>query len=64
MNKELTKTFGHAGIDTVLTVAEPKRDFALVFLTTNSPKTSDVNTVPLRNTVTDLVTEAIDKAGK
>lgn len=54
------KTFGHAGIDTVLTVAEPKRDFALVFLTTNSPK----DTVVIRNTITDLVTEAIDKSKK
>lgn len=54
------KTFGHAGIDTVLTVAEPKRDFALVFLTTNSP----IDTVNIRNKVTDLVTEAIDNSTK
>jgi CubicO group peptidase (beta-lactamase class C family) len=62
--KTSPRTFGHAGIDTVLTVAEPESDFALVFLTTNSPKSPEGNTVLIRNTVTDLVTEAIDKAAK
>lgn len=40
--------FGHAGIDTIIAVGDPKLDAALVFLTTDSPKpTAKVS--PLRS---------------
>ncbi len=51
------RAFGHAGIDTVLGVADPERQVALVFVTTNSPQPSGANTVRIRNRVTDLVIE-------
>ncbi len=50
--------FGHAGIDTVIGVAEPETQIALVFITTNSPKPPE-KTVPLRNGVTNRVFEAL-----
>jgi len=52
------RAFGHAGINTVIGVADPETDLALVFLTTNSPK-SDPETVRLRDTVTNLVAKAV-----
>lgn len=50
--------FGHAGIDTVIGVADPKTGNALFFVTTNSPKPPE-KTVPLRNGVTDRVLTAL-----
>ena len=52
------RAFGHAGIDTVMTVADPERDVALAFLTTDSPKPGD-KTIPVRNTVTNLLMAAV-----
>ena len=46
--------FGHAGIDTLIGVADMRRRVALVFATTNSPKPSEKTTV-VRNKITDLV---------
>jgi CubicO group peptidase (beta-lactamase class C family) len=46
------RTFGHAGISTVIGVGEPERQTALAFITTNTPGDS---TVRVRQTVTDLV---------
>lgn len=56
------RTFGHAGIDTVIGVADPGRDTALVFLTTASPGES-ANTMRLRNTVTNRVMAAVPVCG-
>lgn len=53
------RTFGHAGIDTVLGIGEPERQVAIAFVTTNSPSSLGVGTVRLRNTVTDLVMEEL-----
>lgn len=43
--------FGHAGIDTIIAVADPELDAALVFLTTDSPKPMS-KVAPLRSGVT------------
>ena len=48
------RTFGHAGINTVIGLADPESSLALAFLTTSSPA-SDAETMRLRNTVTNLV---------
>lgn len=56
------RTFGHAGIDTVMGVADPERHVAIAFVTTDSPNPSGANTCRLRNRVTDLVVEAIGAA--
>jgi len=56
-NQASSGIFGHAGIDTLIGVGDPKRGVAFVFATTNSPKPSD-KTIPVRNKVTDLVLEA------
>ena len=50
--------FGHAGIDTVIGVADPVTKIALFFVTTDSPKPPD-KTVPLRNGVTNRVFAAL-----
>ena len=42
--------FGHAGINTIIGVADPDRDAALVFLTTDSPK-PDARVAALRSGV-------------
>lgn len=55
------RTFGHAGINTVIGLADPESELALVFLTTDSPR-SDAETVRLRNTVTNLVARAMESA--
>jgi len=55
------ETFGHAGINTVITVGDPATNMALAFVTTDSPK-SDEETMRLRNTVTDLAAEAFASA--
>jgi CubicO group peptidase (beta-lactamase class C family) len=57
-DQKTPKVFGHAGIDTVLTVADSGRDVALVFATTDSPKPKD-KTAPLRNGVTNRVFAAV-----
>ena len=56
------RTFGHAGIDTVLGIGEPERQVALAFVTTHSPNGLGAITTRLRNTVTDLVMEEIAKS--
>lgn len=48
------KVFGHAGIDTVIGVADPDSGVAMMFHTTRSPKTSE-ETVRLRNEATNRV---------
>jgi len=53
------RSFGHAGIDTVMTVADPDRDVAIVFTTTDSPRND--STIRVRNTVTNLVIDACDR---
>ncbi len=53
------QTFGHAGIDTVIGVGDPGRRLAVAFLTTGSPNPSGTSASRLRNTVTDLVVEAV-----
>lgn len=50
-------SFGHAGIDTVMSVADPERHLAITFLTTDSPRPSE-ETTRLRDTVTNLVVAA------
>lgn len=52
--------FGHAGIDTVIGVADPATGNALFFVTTDSPKTPE-KTVALRNGVTNRVFTALEK---
>lgn len=53
-NQTSATVFGHAGIDTLIGVGDLKRQVALVFATTNSPKPAD-RTIPLRNQITDSV---------
>lgn len=53
-NQTAPGVFGHAGIDTVIGVADPESQTALFFVTTDSPKPAE-KTVPLRNGVTDGV---------
>lgn len=50
--------FGHAGIDTVIGVADPVGKRALMFITTQSPPSSE-KTVALRNGVVNRVFEAL-----
>jgi CubicO group peptidase (beta-lactamase class C family) len=56
------RTFGHAGISTVMGLADPETSLALAFLTTDSPA-SDAETVRLRNTVTNLVADSLGVPG-
>lgn len=49
------RTFGHAGISTVMAVGEPERQVALAFITTDAPNTPGSTVARLRNTVADLV---------
>lgn len=51
------RTFGHAGIETVLGVADPERDLGIVFLCTRPPEPAGDNAtvICIRNMVTDLV---------
>ncbi|MHB8864663.1 MAG: serine hydrolase domain-containing protein [Pirellulaceae bacterium] len=51
--------FGHAGIDTVIGVADPATGVALMFNTTRSPKNSD-ETVRLRNETTNRIFAAVN----
>lgn len=51
-------SFGHAGISTVMTMADPAHQLAIVFATTNSIDSKDA-VMDLRNTVTDLVLKAL-----
>jgi CubicO group peptidase (beta-lactamase class C family) len=53
------RTFGHAGIGTVIGVADPDTGLALAFLTTAPPE-KDEDTIRVRNRVTDLVAAALD----
>ncbi len=50
--------FGHAGIDTVIGIADPAKHLALAFVTTDSPPSSEA-TIRLRNTVTNLVAQSV-----
>lgn len=52
-NQTSPAIFGHAGINTLIGVGDLKSGVALVFVTTNSPKSSE-ETVIVRNKVTDL----------
>lgn len=52
------RAFGHAGISTVIGVADPETELALAFLTTDAPE-SNPEAVRLRNTVTNLVASAV-----
>ncbi|MGV3722842.1 MAG: serine hydrolase domain-containing protein [Actinomycetota bacterium] len=52
--------FGHAGIDTVIGVADPVGKRALMFITTQSPPTSP-KTVELRNGVVNRAFAALEK---
>ena len=52
------QTFGHAGIDTVIGLADPARDIAMVFLSTGSPAESAVTT-RVRNGVTNRIMAAV-----
>ncbi|NUQ69546.1 MAG: beta-lactamase family protein [Chthonomonadales bacterium] len=58
MNQSSPGVFGHAGIDTVIGIGDRRSGVALFFATTDSPKPPDA-TVPLRNSVTDRVFEAL-----
>lgn len=53
-NQNSPGIFGHAGIDTVIGVADPATGNALLFACTNSPATNQA-TIDLRNGVTDRV---------
>ncbi|MFN3648594.1 MAG: serine hydrolase domain-containing protein [Armatimonadota bacterium] len=52
--------FGHAGIDTVIGVADPDRRSALLFISTASPPSAE-KTVALRNGVVNRVFSAVDQ---
>ncbi|RKX38220.1 MAG: hypothetical protein DRP64_16045 [Verrucomicrobia bacterium] len=51
-------TYGHAGIDTVIGLADPKSGLALTYLTANSPKSVE-ETTRMRNEVTNLVAKSL-----
>ena len=51
--------YGHAGINTVIGLADPKSGLALTFLTTDSPK-SDPETVRLRNEITNRIAKSLN----
>ena len=53
------RTFGHTGHDNVHGIGEPDQQMALAFVMTNSPNPSGANSTRIRNTVTNLVAEAI-----
>ena len=57
-NVASSRAFGHAGIDTVIGVADPENDVALVFLTTASPGEASTTT-RIRNAVTNKVMAAV-----
>ena len=57
-DQSLPSVFGHAGIDTFIGVADRSTGKALIFVSTNSPKSAD-KTVALRNGVTNRVFEAL-----
>ncbi|MGV3607022.1 MAG: serine hydrolase domain-containing protein [Planctomycetaceae bacterium] len=50
--------FGHAGIDTIIGVADPATNVALMFVTTRSPKSNE-DATRLRNTATNLVMASV-----
>ncbi len=52
------RAYGHAGIDTVMGVADPERDLAITYVMTNSPVPSE-DAGRLRDTVTNLVVAAL-----
>jgi CubicO group peptidase (beta-lactamase class C family) len=52
------RAFGHAGLDTVIGIADPETGLAFTFITTDSPS-SNPQTVLIRNTVTNLVAKAV-----
>jgi hypothetical protein len=49
------RTFGHAGISTVMAVGEPDRQAAPAFITSDAPNLPGLSTARIRNAVTDLV---------
>ena len=51
------RSFGHAGINTVIGIADPSRALAFAFITSDSPP-NDESTVLLRNTTSNLLAEA------
>ncbi len=53
------KIFGHAGIDTVIGVADPVSRLAFMFVTTASPKSSE-ETIRLRNEVTNRLFASLE----
>jgi CubicO group peptidase (beta-lactamase class C family) len=57
-NETSPETFGHAGIDTVIGVADPKQGIALAFLTSASPGDAAA-TMRLRNGVTNRIMQAL-----
>jgi len=59
-NQASPGVFGHAGIDTVIGIADMNSGIALFFVTTNSPKTPE-KTVEIRNGVTDRIFAALSK---
>ena len=52
------EAYGHAGIDTVIGLADPASGLALTYLTTDNPK-SGVETTRMRNEVTNLVAKSL-----
>jgi CubicO group peptidase (beta-lactamase class C family) len=61
-NQNSPGIFGHAGIDTVIGVADPASQIGLFFVTTDSPRPPE-KTVQVRNGVTDRVFAALAGAG-
>jgi len=52
------EAYGHAGIDTVIGLADPESGLALTYLTTDSPKSGE-ETTRMRNEATNLVAKAL-----
>lgn len=57
-DQQEARIFGHAGIDTIIGVANPATGVAMMFNMTRSPKTAE-EAVRLRNLATNLVFEAV-----
>ena len=59
MGNTTYRSFGHAGIDTVMGIGDIGRDLAILFLTTASPKPSENNTRRIRTAVTNHIVAAV-----
>ncbi len=51
------RSFGHAGVNTVIGIVDPSRELAFTFITSDSPPNNET-TLSIRNTTSNLLAEA------